>query len=649
MISLSYFSISSLTFLISSQFFLLPATTTAFSDCIVTLEEEQQQWVNDGGFLILLLTVVICFWGLAIVCEDYYVPALSLLCQNYNIPDAVAGATFMAAGASSPELFVSISALFIESSSVGLGTVIGSEIFNHLIIAAGSIMYARGGELPLDKRILLKDCLFYVLTLIFLIIAIKDDTDASFRDAFDKDSWEDCLRITSGKSAWLFIFYGIYAAVTSYFDDFCNFLGIPDTTKRRTTNNPKSELSTSMLEEARILHSDHNPLQHSIISRGTSPSKGDAETSNAFGSPNKRQSMAVSLHNAALGALEALTGMATDLTVNDLEFVGDSMCFYSDLKSEFFEKLGVDRKVWKQHYFMVSSTTLSFVRNKNDPKTGDHVFIYPLHDCLGISITNVLELEFTILWRDRRLLLRAPHPELLYAVIEIITEKMSRLQSNSKDENERQFSSAKEAIQKQDSNSHNILTYPGGKSQRIWWWITCPLRYIIYYTLYDMQLKQNSRKYGRVCILCLVYLAGLSVVLIECCSLLGRWMKVSDVVIGITISAIGTSFPNLWSSMVVARQGQGNMAICNSLGSNIFNIGVALGFPWLLYTLTELKGKPYEGLQDGGVIMLCYVLIIVTFFYILMIWYEDWVMKTYMVYIFVAVYIAVIALVITII
>ena len=48
---------------------------------------------------------------------------------------------------------------------------------------------------------------------------------------------------------------------------------------------------------------------------------------------------------------------------------------------------------------------------------------------------------------------------------------MSRLQSNSKDENERQFSSAKEAIQKQDSNSHNILTYPGGKSQRIWWWI----------------------------------------------------------------------------------------------------------------------------------------------------------------------------------
>jgi Ca2+/Na+ antiporter len=38
------------------------------------------------------------FWGLALVCEEYFVPALNILCEEANIPDDVAGATFMAAG-----------------------------------------------------------------------------------------------------------------------------------------------------------------------------------------------------------------------------------------------------------------------------------------------------------------------------------------------------------------------------------------------------------------------------------------------------------------------------------------------------------------------------------------------------------------------
>lgn len=45
----------------------------------------------------------------------------------------------MAAGASSPELFSSIVALFITHSSLGLGTIVGSEIFNQLIICAGAV------------------------------------------------------------------------------------------------------------------------------------------------------------------------------------------------------------------------------------------------------------------------------------------------------------------------------------------------------------------------------------------------------------------------------------------------------------------------------------------------------------------------------
>jgi hypothetical protein len=48
------------------------------------------------------------FVGFHIICDDFFVPALNVLCDKLGIPDDVAGATFMAAGASSPELFASL-------------------------------------------------------------------------------------------------------------------------------------------------------------------------------------------------------------------------------------------------------------------------------------------------------------------------------------------------------------------------------------------------------------------------------------------------------------------------------------------------------------------------------------------------------------
>ena len=54
--------------------------------------------------------------------------------------------------------------------------------------------------------------------------------------------------------------------------------------------------------------------------------------------------------------------------------------------------------------------------------------------------------------------------------------------------------------------------------------------------------------------------------------------------------AVGTSIPDLLSSLVVARQGKGDMALSNAVGSNIFDILVGLGVVWVLVIL--LKGQP---------------------------------------------------------
>jgi len=150
----------------------------------------------------------------------------------------------------------------------------------------------------------------------------------------------------------------------------------------------------------------------------------------------------------------------------------------------------------------------------------------------------------------------------------------------------------------------------------------------------------NRAYYGYTVTTCIAWLFVLSLILIECCAALGRFMHVSDTIIGITISAIGTSFPNMWSSVVVARQGLGDMAITNSLGSNIFNICIGLGFPWLLFT--SINGGNYTRIADDGVTMLVFVLLIVLALYLIMLVCTNFVMKKWMSPVFISVYLTVI-------
>jgi sodium/potassium/calcium exchanger 2 len=52
---------------------------------------------------------------------------------------------------------------------------------------------------------------------------------------------------------------------------------------------------------------------------------------------------------------------------------------------------------------------------------------------------------------------------------------------------------------------------------------------------------------------------------------------------GLTFLAAGTSVPDLLTSVIVARQGHGDMAVSSSIGSNIFDVLVGLPLPWLAF------------------------------------------------------------------
>lgn len=56
-----------------------------------------------------------------------------------------------------------------------------------------------------------------------------------------------------------------------------------------------------------------------------------------------------------------------------------------------------------------------------------------------------------------------------------------------------------------------------------------------------------------------------------------RWMGVSELVIGLTVVAVGTSLPELATSVMAAAKGERDIAVGNVVGSNIFNLFSVLG------------------------------------------------------------------------
>jgi cation:H+ antiporter len=88
-----------------------------------------------------------------------------------------------------------------------------------------------------------------------------------------------------------------------------------------------------------------------------------------------------------------------------------------------------------------------------------------------------------------------------------------------------------------------------------------------------------------------------------------QWFGISDLVIGLTIVAIGTSLPELAASVMSALKGEHDIAIGNVLGSNMFNLLAVLGMPGVIMpslTPTELLSRDYPamfGLTLGLFIM----------------------------------------------
>ncbi|KAM8747678.1 sodium/potassium/calcium exchanger 2 isoform 2-T4 [Acanthopagrus schlegelii] len=136
---------------------------------LFSLEERRQ-----GAVVLHMFGMIYMFIALAIVCDEFFVPALTVITEKLTISDDVAGATFMAAGGSAPELFTSIIGVFISHSNVGIGTIVGSAVFNILFVIGMCAIFSKE-ILNLTWWPLFRDVSFYILDLILLIIFFLDN------------------------------------------------------------------------------------------------------------------------------------------------------------------------------------------------------------------------------------------------------------------------------------------------------------------------------------------------------------------------------------------------------------------------------------------------------------------------------------------
>jgi cation:H+ antiporter len=83
-------------------------------------------------------------------------------------------------------------------------------------------------------------------------------------------------------------------------------------------------------------------------------------------------------------------------------------------------------------------------------------------------------------------------------------------------------------------------------------------------------------------------------ILVEGASALARKLKVSDLVIGLTVIAFGTSLPELFVNITASIGGQGGIVVGNIIGSNIANILLILGISAVIFPLAVTRGTVWK-------------------------------------------------------
>ncbi len=118
----------------------------------------------------IIIGVALVIWG-----ADRLTEGASSLARGMHVPEIVIGLTIVAAGTSAPELFVSLMSALKGSPDLAVGNVVGSNIFNVMLIVGCSALVA---PIAISKSTVKKDIPFAVGASLLLFIMCLDGLDS---------------------------------------------------------------------------------------------------------------------------------------------------------------------------------------------------------------------------------------------------------------------------------------------------------------------------------------------------------------------------------------------------------------------------------------------------------------------------------------
>lgn len=160
------------------------------------------------------------------------------------------------------------------------------------------------------------------------------------------------------------------------------------------------------------------------------------------------------------------------------------------------------------------------------------------------------------------------------------------------------------------------LTWPDELKAQISYVLFAPIMYTLYFTLPDVRNPSRENYWAASFLGSIGWIAVSTYFMVWWSTTIGEVLEIPDEVMGYTFLAAGTSVPDLLSSVIVAKQGLGDMAVSSSIGSNIFDITFGLPVPWFIKSLAE-NGKGMKVESDSlefslMLLIIMLVLVVVT-------------------------------------
>ncbi|XP_078098005.1 sodium/potassium/calcium exchanger 5 [Mustelus asterias] len=370
-----------------------------FPEGFFTLEERK-----EGGIIIHFIIILYMLLAIDIVCEDYFLPSLEVISECLGLTPDVAGATFMAAGSSAPELVTAFLGVFVTKGDIGVSTIVGSAVYNLLgISAACGLLTTMACRLTCWP--LFRDCVAYAISVAALVVIIFDNT------------------IYWYESALMLLIYALYIVV---------------------------------------------------------------------------------------------------------------LCFDIRINRCLMEKFS------------------------------------PCCTCLTRAVEEGNEQQPLMDWQEKN----GP-----------LVHRRSRSDSGifQEDSDYSQLSLSLHGLSEIIEDESRVFVMPESDTKRIMWVLSLPIAVLLFVTTPDCRRRCWRKWFMLTFFMSAVWISGFTYVLVWMVSIVGETLEIPETVMGLTLLAAGTSIPDMVASVLVAREGKGDMAMSNIVGSNVFDM-LCLGIPWFIKT-----------------------------------------------------------------